>query len=127
MSPVRTVTLLVAHGSRRPDAAAVHEDLCAAVTAALAAGGGPHAEVRPAHLAMSEPSLPAAIDAAAADGAEVIRVVPYFLLPGNHVLVDIPAHVEQARAKHPGLSIKITQHLGADPRLVAVLAELAAG
>jgi sirohydrochlorin ferrochelatase len=119
---VQHVTLLVAHGSRNPASAAAHEQLCRAVADASTAGAGHPVEVRPAYLELSEPSIPDAIDAAVADGAGSIRVLPHFLGPGNHVLVDIPGIVEAARARHPGVTIELAEHLGSDPALVDLLA-----
>jgi sirohydrochlorin ferrochelatase len=112
----RHVTLLVAHGSRNPAAASAHEALCVAV--AERAGG----DVRPAYLEISAPSISYAVDEAVASGATRVRVVPHFLGPGNHVLVDIPEIVEAARSRHPSVEIELVEHLGADPALVELLA-----
>ncbi len=120
--PTLHVTLLVAHGSRNPRAATAHEQLCAAVAAASAASAGAPVEVRPAYLELSAPSIPDAIDAAVADGATRIRVLPHFLGPGNHVSVDIPAIVDDARRRHRDVTVELAEHLGADPALVDLLA-----
>ena len=116
-----TVVLLVAHGSRNPRAAEEHEQLCVAVSAAVADASDP-IPVRPAYLASTRPSTPEAIDAASADGATEVRLLPHFLSSGNHVLVDLPAVVATARERHPGVRIELRQHLGADPALVELLA-----
>jgi sirohydrochlorin ferrochelatase len=36
---------------------------------------------------------------------------------------DLPEHIIAARARHPGLDIRIAPHLGPDNRLVAVCAD----
>ncbi len=110
------MTLLVAHGSRNPAAATAHEALCVAV------GERAGAPVRPAYLELTTPSIADAVDAAVADGATRVRVVPHFLGPGNHVLVDIPTIVEAARERHASVEIELAEHLGADPALVELLA-----
>ena len=120
-TPPTTVVLLVAHGSRNPRAAEAHERLCAEVRAAAPV------PVRPAYLEISQPSIPDAIAAAVADGATVVRLLPHFLSPGNHVLVDLPEIAAAARAQHPGTTIELAEHLGADPALVALLAARVAG
>lgn len=120
--PSGHVTLLVAHGSRNPASAAAHDQLCTAVAAACTAASGHEVAVVPAYLELSEPSIPEAIDAAVADGATHVRVLPHFLGPGNHVLVDIPGIVAAARERHPQLTIELVEHLGADPALVDLLA-----
>jgi sirohydrochlorin ferrochelatase len=128
------VVLLVAHGSRNPDAAAAHEQLCDEVQAQVdaartRAGDGAAARaaaraaiVRPAYLEITAPSIPDAIDAAVAGGATEVRLLPHFLSPGNHVQVDLPALVAAARTRHPDTPIELAEHLGADPGLVALLA-----
>ena len=116
------ITLLVAHGSRNPRAIEAHESLCVAVAARAAVAGAGSFAVRAAYLEINEPSIGAAIDSAIEDGATSVRIVPHFLAPGNHVAVDIPAIVEQARRRHPAVSIELTEHSGADPALVDLLA-----
>lgn len=116
------LTLLVAHGSRNPRAAIAHEQLCAAVEATSSGRLGALVRVRPAYLEINDPSIPAAIDAAVAEGIGSIRLLPHFLAPGNHVLVDIPALAADARRRHPDVDIELAEHLGADPALVELLA-----
>jgi sirohydrochlorin ferrochelatase len=53
----------------------------------------------------------------AAAGATEIRIVPIFLLRGVHVLSDLPAEVQAAQRRLPGLSLKLTAHLGDHPGL----------
>jgi sirohydrochlorin ferrochelatase len=116
------VTLLVAHGSRNPAAAEAHGALCNAVAAVSSGAAGRAVDVVPAYLEIAEPSIPDAIDAAVRSGATTVRVLPHFLGPGNHVLVDIPEIVAAARERHPDVTIELAEHLGADPALVDLLA-----
>lgn len=117
----------MAHGSRNPEAFEAHLALCDAVGAAASERSGDPVEVRPAFLEINDPSLPDAVDAAVADGATRIRVVPHFLGPGNHVRTDIPELVRTAKGRHPDVQLELSTHLGADPRLVVLLADLAVG
>jgi sirohydrochlorin ferrochelatase len=123
----KAVVLLVAHGSRNPRAAEAHEQLCERVEQRRSELGGPTVPVRPAYLEIAEPSIPNAIDAEIAAGATTVRLLPHFLSPGNHVLVDLPAIVAEARAHHPGVAIELAEYLGADEGLVDLLAARAAG
>ena len=116
------LTLLIAHGSRNPRSALAHAQLCESVQAASSALLGAPMIVRPAYLEITSPSISEAIDEAIAQGAGSIRLLPHFLGPGNHVLVDIPALAEEARRRHPGIHIELAEHLGADPALVELLA-----
>ncbi len=116
-SPHDSVTLLVAHGSRNARTAADHAALCNAVAAH--AGG---ATVLPAFLEISEPSIGDAIDHAVADGASEVVVLPLFVHVGNHVERDIPAIVDEARARHPGTAIDLRPHVGAATGFVDLVA-----
>lgn len=116
-----TVVVLIAHGSRHPAAAAEHDALCRRV----ADRSGQ--DVRPAYLELSEPSIPEAIDVAVADGARRVRLVPYFLHPGNHVRRDLPEIAAAARDRHPGVAVVLEPHVGDDPGLVDLLARRLTG
>jgi sirohydrochlorin cobaltochelatase len=113
---VSDTVLLIAHGSRNPAAQTDHERLCERVGAATGT------TVRPAYLELAEPGIATAIDAAVADGADRVRLVPVFLHSGNHVARDIPEAVSAAREAHPGVDIQLDEHVGADPALVDLIA-----
>lgn len=113
-----TAVLLVAHGS--PQAAANRE-----VTELVSQlrERGRHSIVEPAFLEGASPSIPQGIAACVAQGASRVVVIPYFLLLGKHVLQDIPALVEEARARYPQVEFAIGQHLGAHPLLLDIALE----
>jgi sirohydrochlorin ferrochelatase len=111
-----TTIVLAAHGSRRGDANDAHRVLTEQVAALLAA------PVRPAFLELAEPSIPAAIDAAVADGARRVQVLPYFLHPGNHTTHDLPAIVAEAGARHPAVDISLLGLFGTDGSLAEAIA-----
>jgi sirohydrochlorin cobaltochelatase len=113
---VTEAVLLIAHGSRNPAAQADHGRLCELV--GTAAG----VTVRPAYLELAEPSIADAVDAAVADGADRVRLVPLFLHTGNHVARDIPGIVDAAREADPDVTIQLDEHVGADPGLVDLIA-----
>lgn len=115
------VWILIAHGSRRPESAVDHTALCAAVS------GAAGVDVRPAYLELAGPSIPDAVAAAVADGATAVRLLPYFLHPGNHVLADLPRLAAECRTAHPTVEVDLRTHVGADPRLVELLASLVVG
>jgi sirohydrochlorin ferrochelatase len=113
--------VLVDHGSRRQEANAQLE----AVAEALRRRTGA-ARVRVAHLELVEPSIGAAIDACAADGASEVVLVPWFLGPGRHTSVDIPEQAAAAARRHAGLRLRIAEPLGLHDKLLDVLLERAA-
>lgn len=109
------VLLLVDHGSRRPEANALLEQVAEALRRRT------DDPVRTAHLEIAQPDLVAAIDACAAEGVGEVVVVPWFLAPGRHTARDIPEQVRDAVARHPGLRARIADPLGPDDRLIDVL------
>jgi sirohydrochlorin ferrochelatase len=113
----RTVVVLVAHGSRAPEANEAHIELVQSVREAA------EVDVRPAFLELAEPSVPDAIDHAVDDGATRVLVQPHFLAPGNHTTRDIPELVAAARRRHPGIRIEGGSHTGADPDLPRLVAD----
>ncbi|UDY37357.1 sirohydrochlorin chelatase [Dermatobacter hominis] len=119
--PAPDVTLLVAHGSRNPRTAADHTALCNAVAAAATDAAGP-SRVLPAFLEITEPSIGDAIDDAVEGGATSITVLPLFVHVGNHVERDIPAIVDEARARHPGVHVVLRPHIGAGADFVELVA-----
>jgi len=109
--------LLVDHGSRRDDANAI---LSLVATAVREHTGSP---VEIAHLELVPPDIAEGIDSCVRAGATEIVVHPYFLGPGMHTSRDIPAQLEAARGRHPGVSIRLTEPLGFHPGIVDVVLE----
>lgn len=116
---MRSVVVLIAHGSRVPEAAEAHQVVCQRLQQRLGDG----TPVEPAFLELTEPDIPTAIDRAVKEGAERIVVVPYFLHPGNHTLRDIPAAIAAARDRHADTTIDQAPVFGSDPALVSALAD----
>jgi len=116
---VQTTVVVIAHGSRVPEAADAHRAVCDRLRYRL---DGPMA-VEPAFLELTDPDIPTAIDRAVAGGAERVVVLPYFLHPGNHTLRDIPEAIDAARARHPDIAIEQAAVFGADPTLDEALAD----
>jgi hypothetical protein len=79
--------------------------------------------VEPAHMELCEPSIEQAFDKCVEQGATVVVVHPYFLSPGRHSTTDIPQLAGQAAAKHPGVKYHVTQPLGLDEKIAAVMLE----
>ncbi|MFN8018759.1 MAG: CbiX/SirB N-terminal domain-containing protein [Acidimicrobiales bacterium] len=108
--------VLVAHGSRAAEANDAHLAMAADLQRAI------DVPVVAAFLELAEPSIPEGIVAAADGGADRVLVLPHFLYPGRHVGQDIPALVDEARARRPGTAIELLGPSGADPALVDLLA-----
>jgi len=113
---VKTALLLIGHGSRVPEANGVLEEVATTLRRRLR-----RFVVEPAFLELAQPDIQTGIDRCVAQGSARILFVPYFLYLGGHVGRDLPDHIGQARARHPGLEIRIAPHLGYDRRVVAVV------
>lgn len=117
-----SAVLLVAHGSRVASSNQEIADLAARLANEL----GPRQAVAHAFLEMAEPSIPRGIDGLVENGARHIVLIPYFLSAGRHVVDDIPALVNAARQRHPGVTIELTRHFGAQDAVPRLLAGMAA-
>jgi sirohydrochlorin ferrochelatase len=107
-----TALLLIAHGSRQPEANA---DLCH-VAAELKARG--YAVVEPSFLELAEPDIDG--------GAARVVLVPYFLSAGIHVRRDLSAARERLAGRYPGVEFRLAEPLGRDPMLIDVVMRRAA-
>lgn len=101
--------LIVAHGSRKPQS---NQEVFELTTRIEAMAANDFDLVRCAFMQFASPSFPSQIEALIADGADTIVVFPYFIGAGSHVTADIPALVKTAAEHHPGISIRVTPHLG---------------
>jgi sirohydrochlorin ferrochelatase len=109
--------VIVDHGSRSDSANGV----VAEVARLVQIRAGDRAEVRFAHLELSEPSLPRVLDECVAAGAAHVTVQPLFLAPGKHASRDLPELVANARRRHPGVEFELGRVIGADPLLAEMI------
>lgn len=112
--------ILVAHGSRR---AAANQEIANFSTSVSQSLGERFAVMGHAFWELAEPSLEQAIDAQVAAGATEIKLFPYFLAQGSHVVNDLPSVLHQKREQYPALTLTLLPHLGATPGLADWLAE----
>jgi sirohydrochlorin cobaltochelatase len=123
--------ILFAHGSRDPLWRAPLE----AVANTIAAQH-PQLPVRCAYLELCAPDLPTvAIEVIAACAINTgatgmnsslnIRIVPMFLGMGKHAREDLPELVVALRHAHPEVKFEVVAPIGEDPRVTALLAQMA--
>ncbi len=115
--------LIIAHGSRR---AASNDEVRALADAVRARPGQVYDHVEAAFLELAEPGIPEGLKALASKGATEIVAFPYFLAAGTHVAQDIPEAITEFAASHPGITVRLTQHLGALATLPAAILGMAA-
>jgi sirohydrochlorin ferrochelatase len=104
--------LLIDHGSTRDDA----NDLLPKV-ARMVRDMSDFEIVCYAHMELAEPTIQQGFDTCVAAGATEVIVHPYFLSPGRHSVSDIPRMVAEAAAKYAGVSYRLTEPLGLDPKM----------
>jgi sirohydrochlorin cobaltochelatase len=54
-----------------------------------------------------------------------LRITPMFLGTGKHAREDIPRLVAELQARHPGVQVEVQASVGEDPRVTALLAQIA--
>lgn len=106
----------LAHGSRDPRSTATITALTD-----LVASMRPDLRVEPAFLELASPAPGRVIDRLVADGAEEVVVVPLLLTRAHHAKVDVPAVVDAARHRHPGVQVHATTVLGLEVEFLDVL------
>ncbi|MFM8271563.1 MAG: sirohydrochlorin chelatase [Gemmata sp.] len=116
-----TALLLIAHGSRRPEANADLEFVAAALRAR-----GQYPIVAVAYLELAEPSIAAGGARCAEAGATDVILVPYFLSPGIHVAEDLTAARDELSATFPAVRFALARPLGRHPLLIEVVEQRAA-
>ena len=112
--------VLFSHGSRDPLWRAPME----AVAARIAAHH-PDRGVACAYLELCPPTLAEATDQLIAQGAASVTVVPMFLGTGKHAREDLPVLVQALRTAHPGVPFHVQAAIGEDPRMTALMADIA--
>lgn len=111
----RTAVVVVGRGSSDPDANADLYKVGRLLADATGVG-----LVEPAFVSLAAPAVPAALDRCLRLGATRIAVVPYFLFTG--ILVDrIRDQTAAWSAAHAAVAVGHGPHLGADPRIAALL------
>ncbi|MBX9582252.1 MAG: cobalamin biosynthesis protein CbiX [Gemmataceae bacterium] len=116
----RTALLLIAHGSRRPEANADLEHV-----ADVLRGRGRYPVVRVAYLELADPDIAAGGAGCVADGAAEVILLPYFLSPGVHVVEDLTAARADLAGRFPGVRFALAEPLGRHPLLVDVIEDRA--
>ncbi|SFS08702.1 Sirohydrochlorin ferrochelatase [Halomicrobium zhouii] len=106
--------LLVGHGSRREKSNEQVRELAGALESRL------RLPVDAAFLELASPAIDEAI-AGLAPTVSRVTVVHLSLFAASHVKNDVPLAVQQARSRHPDLTIRNGAHLGIHPALVDLL------
>lgn len=115
---MKTAILIMAHGSRIPEA---NNDACEVARLVRDMTGFEIVEI--CFRQMNEPDIQRGIDNCVKMGAERILLMPYFLCMGAHVLRDLPEEIKKARERYPGLTMEMGGPLGAHRKLAEIETE----
>ncbi len=107
--------VLVGHGSRVAEANAAFLRLADLVREAS------ESPVEPGFIELAEPTVPQAIERAAALGSSDVVVLPFILFAAGHVKSDIPLHVQAARKRHAGVRFTQGTPIGLHPKVLEIL------
>jgi sirohydrochlorin ferrochelatase len=116
----RRALLLIAHGSRRPEANA---DL--AFVADEMAARGRYPVVQVSYLELAEPSIPDGGALCVERGATEVILLPYFLSPGVHVHEDMTEARDGLAGRFPHVTFRLAEPLGRHPLLLDVVEQRA--
>ncbi|MBS3997049.1 MAG: CbiX/SirB N-terminal domain-containing protein [Hydrogenophaga sp.] len=112
--------IVFAHGSRDP-----LWRLPVEAVAQQIARSDPAARVSCAYLELCEPDIDTAAAGLIAQGATHLRVLPLFFGMGKHAREDLPVLMQGLRQTHPAVRFEQLPAAGEDPRLTALLAQIA--
>ena len=107
--------LLVGHGSREPAGNTEIEEFARRWCVRQ-----PEWDIRVCFIEFAEPLVEKGLERAAGNAGRVI-VVPLILNAAGHVKMEIPGHIEAARARHPRTEFIYAPHLGACDPILAIL------
>ena len=112
----RTAVLLIAHGSRRAEANADLDRL-----AELLRKRGTWPAVETAYLELVSPDIPTGAARCVALGALHVRMLPYFLSAGAHVVEDLERYRGELAARWPQVEFHLCPPLGTHPLMLEIV------
>jgi precorrin-8X/cobalt-precorrin-8 methylmutase len=115
---MQTALLLIGHGSRVAEA----NDALHRIAALVRQDAGLEI-VEVCFREQHAPNIQTGIDRCVARGAQRILLYPYFLYTGAHVLEDLPAEMQLAAERHPGVRMAMGKPLGVHAKLAEIVRE----
>ncbi|MGQ0634725.1 MAG: sirohydrochlorin chelatase [Planctomycetaceae bacterium] len=111
-----TAVLLIAHGSRVPQA---NDDLWR--LAEIIRARRNDLMVETAYLELASPDIATAGAACVAAGARHVKLLPYFLSAGAHVTEDLERHRQELEQRFPPVTFELCPPLGLHPLMVEIV------
>lgn len=103
-----TVLIVMAHGSRKPEANQEFE----ALVRDIATQNHDYAVVKPCFLELAAPKLADTVEACIHEGHKRFDVYPLFFNQGNHVTKDIPRQIEHLQAQYSDCHFQCLEYFG---------------
>jgi sirohydrochlorin ferrochelatase len=113
---VSTAVLLIAHGSRRPEA---NDDLRRLADALSAKNLFALVEI--AYLELAQPDIASGAQNCVAAGATSIKLLPYFLSAGAHVVEDLEKYRRELAERFPNVRFELCPPLGLHPLMIEIV------
>ncbi len=108
--------LLIAHGSRRPEANADLQQLAEQVRTT-----GGYAIVEVSYLELTTPTIDEGGRECVRQGATRVLMLPYFLSAGVHVVQDLEAARQALAAEFPHVQFRLCPPLGLHPLMTQIV------
>jgi sirohydrochlorin ferrochelatase len=115
-----TALLLIAHGSRQPEANADLQELAGRLR-----NDGPYLVVQPSFLELAEPTIEDGAHHCVEQGARKVILLPYFLSAGVHVRRDLAQMQRRLAERYPNVEFLLAEPLGRHPLLVPIVLQRA--
>ena len=119
-SPAKNALLLIAHGSRRPEANADLEYIANEMTTR-----GRFDVIQTSYLELAEPTIAQGGAKCVEQGATTVIMLPYFLSPGVHVREDMIEARDELTVQFPEVKFKLAEHLGRHPLMMDIVEQRA--
>lgn len=110
--------LILAHGSRQNNTEKTMETIANYVREELDIK-----LIEAAYMQFRDINLEKGLEKLVEQGADEIKLIPYFLFDGVHIKEDIPEEIAQFTQKHPNIKVTMGKTLGADKRLALIVAD----
>jgi len=111
-----TAVLLIAHGSRRSEA---NDDLVHLAETLRAKQV--YSVIETAYLELAEPGIDAGAEKCIAQGADRVKLLPYFLSAGAHVTEDLERHRRELAGRFPKVMFELCPPLGLHSLMVDIV------
>jgi Uncharacterized conserved protein len=108
--------VIIAHGSKRKEANDEIRNMVALIQAK-----DRDKLYQAAFLQFDPADLGQAIEQLLERDVQKVVIMPYFLITGNHISVDIPELIKAEQQKHPSLAFLIAKHLNGHPGMVDIV------